>query len=169
MFYSDPHFGDENIVEKKHRPFKSVKEMNDCLVCNYKKFVKDDDLVIWLGDCVMGEEWECATSLPGKRILIKGNHDFDYNKLSKLGFLFIKEEDFVTINDKVCRLSHYPYSNYYNGKVTDFLQRDQEDFLIHGHTHQRRKMIENQIHVGVDSWDYCPVPLDSVKKMMICC
>jgi calcineurin-like phosphoesterase family protein len=166
FFYSDPHFGDQNLIDGKYRPFKSVKEMNDCLINNYKKIVKEEDLVIWLGDCVFGNEWEQVCSLPGKRILIKGNHDRNLKKLSKLKFLFMKDEDVMIIDNKTCRLSHYPYSDNYKGVVRKFLERNQEDFLIHGHTHQGRKMIDNQIHVGVDSWNYCPVPLNSIKYLI---
>jgi calcineurin-like phosphoesterase family protein len=166
FFYSDPHFGDQNLIDGKYRPFKSVSEMNGCLINNYKKLVKDDDLVIWLGDCVFGDEWEQACALPGKRILIKGNHDCDLDKLSKLNFLFIKDEDFIVINKKLCRLSHHPYSNIYKGVVRNFLEKGQEDFLIHGHTHQGRKIVGNQIHIGVDSWNYCPVSLYSIKYLI---
>ena len=90
----------------------------------------------------------------------------DLDKLSKLNFLFIKDEDFMIIDGKLCRLSHHPYSDNYNGVVRNFLQKGIEDFLIHGHTHQSRKIIRNQIHIGVDSWDYCPVSLCSIKEII---
>ena len=40
------------------------------------------------------------------------------------------------------------------------------EVLIHGHTHQPRRRDGNQIHVGVDAWDYAPVPLAAIEALI---
>ena len=39
-------------------------------------------------------------------------------------------------------------------------------WLLHGHTHQKDKVRDKQIHVGVDSWDGYPVSQDTISKII---
>ena len=70
---------------------------------NWSKIVTDDDTVIIPGDISWGLAAEDALpdllwldSLPGKKIILKGNHDFWWTTLSKLEKLF-KENNITTI------------------------------------------------------------------------
>jgi calcineurin-like phosphoesterase family protein len=38
--------------------------------------------------------------------------------------------------------------------------------LLHGHTHDRLKVRGNQIHVGVDAWDWGPALYDDVAELI---
>lgn len=64
----------------------------------WKNTVKDDDFVVIAGDISWGLTLDEAAgdlkflaSLPGKKILIKGNHDYWWSSLKKIDDLFKKE------------------------------------------------------------------------------
>jgi calcineurin-like phosphoesterase family protein len=40
------------------------------------------------------------------------------------------------------------------------------EVLIHGHSHVREKVRGNMIHVGVDAWDFFPVPISDVAAII---
>jgi len=45
--------------------------------------------------------------------------------------------------------------------------RRKGEVLIHGHTHLKRKLHENMIHVGVDAWDFRPVLYEEIEEMIL--
>jgi len=71
---------------------------------NWKAVVTDTDTVIVAGDISWGSSLEDSKddlmfldSLPGKKIISKGNHDFWWSTVSKLNGFF-KEKDLTTLN-----------------------------------------------------------------------
>ena len=81
---------------------------------NWKKLVSEDDTVIiggdvsWemkLSDCV--SDFEFINSLPGKKIISKGNHDYWWETASKLKS-FISENNFSDID--------FIYNNAYSAE-----------------------------------------------------
>ena len=76
---SDLHFNHERIIGFCDRPFRDVETMNSALRRQLLK-VGEDDLLIIAGDVVMGAESNILAlfELPGKKILVTGNHDFTY-------------------------------------------------------------------------------------------
>lgn len=76
---SDLHFGHKNIIKFENRPYKDVEEMTEGLINNWNSVVTANDLVYILGDfSFMGKRKteEVLKRLRGKKILIKGNHDY---------------------------------------------------------------------------------------------
>lgn len=70
---------------------------------------------------------------------------------------------------QVLRMSHFPYTGDSHDKPRYDRIRPKDDgkTLLHGHTHQSHVLTKSakgttQIHVGVDSWDYAPVSLDTL-------
>ena len=70
---------------------------------NWKKLVKDDDTVVIAGDISWAisleqskPDFEFINSLPGNKIILKGNHDFWWSTASKLNEFFEKN-NFNTI------------------------------------------------------------------------
>lgn len=71
---------------------------------NWKKLVNDDDTVVIGGDLSWAltlqeakPDFEFLNSLPGKKIIIKGNHDFWWSTATKINNFF-KENNFDTLN-----------------------------------------------------------------------
>ncbi len=84
---------------------------------NWKSKVKENDLVILPGDFSWAmdlkdtyEDFKYLSSLPGKKLLLKGNHDYWWNTLTKMRN-FLKENKFKNID--------FIQNNYYEfeGKV----------------------------------------------------
>ena len=73
---ADTHFYHENIIKFQGRP----NDFNKQIIKNWNKLVQYDDLVIHLGDVILGLNKEqtlpgILATLPGKKILCRGNHD----------------------------------------------------------------------------------------------
>lgn len=160
-FWSDQHFFHNNIIKYSNRPFRNVGEMNKNMFENYKKHIKDDDVVIFGGDLAFGhieEINEMLCEMPGTKILIIGNHDFENNgelkKYRKFDFMssFInfKIKDLQN-NDIDVLLSHYPiHSKHLNNKKIN----------IHGHIHEKLAG-EFNINISVEHTAYSPVLLNT--------
>lgn len=76
---TDTHFGHENIIKYCNRPFQNAHEMNKYIIDQWVKHVMPEDMIFHLGDVAMNIKKDTVASiihyLPGKKILIKGNHD----------------------------------------------------------------------------------------------
>jgi len=73
---ADTHFYHENIKKFQGRP----DDFNEQIIKNWNRLVQYNDLVIHLGDVIFGlnkeEQLPCLmATLPGKKILCRGNHD----------------------------------------------------------------------------------------------
>jgi calcineurin-like phosphoesterase family protein len=73
---ADTHFYHENIKRYQSRP----DDFNEQIIRNWNKLVAYDDVVIHLGDVILGRDQETTlpsimATLPGKKILCRGNHD----------------------------------------------------------------------------------------------
>jgi calcineurin-like phosphoesterase family protein len=73
---ADTHFYHENIKRYQGRP----DDFNEQIIRNWSKAVTYDDVVIHLGDVIFGLDKEkrlpsLMASLPGRKILCRGNHD----------------------------------------------------------------------------------------------
>lgn len=96
-----------------HLSFNTDKPMNifgekwnnyeEKLKVDWLKKVKEDDLVLLLGDFSWSmkledtyKDFEYLNNLPGKKILLKGNHDYWWNTVKKMNE-FIKNNEFNNI------------------------------------------------------------------------
>ena len=55
---------------------------------------------------------------------------------------------------------------FYKPRKFVFQKEDDGNFLIHGHTHSKRRVNGRQIHVGVDAWGYEPVPVGKIAEII---
>lgn len=122
---------------------------------NYKNTVKDDDVVIFLGDLCDGELYdpkelsEIILSLPGKKILVLGNNDlFGFDKYRDMGFKIVTYS-FIWRN---IVFSHYPLVNT-------------QSVNVHGHLHNCKQYwipYQNQIDAAYCDARVKPVLLKTV-------
>jgi calcineurin-like phosphoesterase family protein len=173
-FYSDPHFGHERICELSHRPFESIEEMNETLIKNYNEVIDIHDICLWLGDaflCNQEEAKPIMRRLHGYKVLLTGGHDKGSSWMVKAGFDLVSDADYLTfkIAGRIARACHYPY--WEKGDRHNMEQKPlyplkrKGEVLVHGHSHLKHRLHGNQIHVGVDAWDFKPVLWEQVEEL----
>ena len=170
---SDAHFGHERIIEYESRPFSSLADMNTGMLHNWNRVVSSDDIVINLGDFSLMNPFmtiELCQNLNGQIILINGNHDCRTRKFweERAGILkwFKRPQYFNGI-----WLTHMvdwkdlgnTLPKIWTGKL-DYVEIKPEDVVLHGHCHGKIKRFGQFINVGVDGWDFCPVPISRIVK-----
>lgn len=82
---------------------------------NWRRKVKEADTVVIPGDISWGmkfedskKDFEFLNALPGRKIILKGNHDYWWNTVSKME-RFFTENGFTTLN--ILNNNHYAYEN----------------------------------------------------------
>lgn len=193
FFYSDPHFGHRKLAEvrgfkgydAKGVPLGSgvypeIDIMDTALMNRYRALVELQDVVLWLGDCFFcGRERaaEIIGQLPGRKILLRGNHDQGHalSWYSGVGFDLVMDGEISLppIAGHTIRACHLPYAGTAHA-------RDAEDnrylglrpiprkgeILLHGHTHSTATWEGNGIHVGCDAWDLAPVSWAAIDTLV---
>ena len=158
-FISDTHFYHGNIIDYCNRPFSSVEEMNETLVQNWNRVVKQGDIVYHLGDVTMRHDWAFNSlwaRLKGRKRLIVGNHD-DVKYLSS-GSFFDKVMLWRIWNDKNIVFSHVPLHQSVLGER----KKRGPMINIHGHTHQNGSPSGSYKSVCVELTNYTPINLDEL-------
>lgn len=164
MFYftSDLHFDHKNIIKYCNRPFESVEKMNETIIENYNKRVRDKDICYILGDVMMyntESARECLNRLNGYKYLVNGNHDF----LKDNGTIFEWIKDYYKLrwNHKKFILCHYPFLSW-DGM-------DKGSYCLHGHQHnapeynqEMRAAGTKRYDVGVDANNFTPVSIEEI-------
>lgn len=179
-FTSDTHYWHENVIKFCDRPFKDLSHMHEVLIQRYNSRVKEQDVCIFVGDFSFGTAAQTKAilnQLNGTKILVQGNHD---KKTTCNKF----DVCFYTINMSIAgepvSIKHYPlrwprfshfkerllrwWKNTPNPRYLDRYPVDRGQFHIHGHTHSKERFKDNQIHVGVDAWDYYPVSIKDISQ-----
>lgn len=158
-FWSDQHFNHKNIINIVGRPFEDMEHMNSYMFEQYRKKIKPEDLVIWGGDIAFGPIENISkilSNLPGKKLLVMGNHDFDaknnfknYNAFDSSLMVFSYQEN---IDNNICNVivTHYPLDLKYIPENT---------VNIHGHIHAYLAG-EKRINMSVEQTQYMPVQLN---------
>jgi calcineurin-like phosphoesterase family protein len=52
-------------------------------------------------------------------------------------------------------------------KYMDFRPKDKDLWLLHGHVHEKWKIRDRMINVGVDVWDFFPVSIIEIEKILL--
>lgn len=186
FFTSDHHFGHRNIITYCNRPFNSIEHMNEVLIQKWNETVSPEDMVFYLGDFSLGKQWvrDIAPKLNGVKHLIAGNHDWCHPVQHKnkkqlqfeaiyrdAGFVSIALEDTMVLADILTpvRMHHMPYTGDHHSseeRYQEYRPINNGDWLLHGHVHTTWKIKDRQINVGVDVWDFKPVGLAEIVKII---
>lgn len=89
----------------------------------------------------------------GRKHLIVGNND-GLATLEAPGWATIQHYAEIAVDSRKLVLCHYPFRTW-NGIGGGTLD-------LHGHSHGRLAPVTRQYDVGVDVWDFRPVPLSAV-------
>jgi len=155
FFTSDEHYGHTNIIKYCNRPFKDVKEMDNKLIYLHNSIVKDDDIIIHVGDFTLKSKRQAENyirRLNGEHIFLKGSHDYWNKNLPDIWEKWI---------DKIYIVAcHYPFRTWPRSHFGD------KSINLHGHCHGKLEPLKNQWDVGVDNNDFYPIPLENLLKKM---
>ena len=169
-FISDTHFYHRAVISYCHRPFASVEEMNETLINNWNKTVKNTDIVYFLGDFSFSNaenNREVCRRLNGHKIMLRGNHDRSGGEIhwKKIGFdEVIDGEQKLYYIDKDCNMRYVVISH-----EPKYVRSD--EFNIHGHIHDA--LVENDypsmspknhLCVCVERINYTPISFEEIQK-----
>jgi calcineurin-like phosphoesterase family protein len=134
---SDPHFSHANILKFERSPgvplrdFKDVTEMNETMIDNWNRTVKDGDRVYLLGDVAFHPKVfeQIIPRLKGRIVLVPGNHEPP--KMRKYFHLFDDVRGYVVKKGVI--MSHIPI---HPGSLSRW------KINIHGHLHANNVLTE---------------------------
>ena len=165
-YTSDLHLGHKRILDFEVSSFSSLEDRQDLLIANWNMTVTSEDIVYILGDLFYGKKLDykyILTSLNGKKVLIKGNHDQWIEREPELESLFEGIYDYKVIlddNRKVV-LFHYP--------IADWNHKHYNSYHLYGHVHSRKSEStefmdkqENAFNVCTEVNNFRPVLLDTL-------
>lgn len=175
FFTSDLHFGHKNVVEFCERPWPDVEAMNNGLIERWNSVVGYNDDVFCLGDmffCGTIKAKEYMSRLNGLKYLVQGNHDWGKVKIhraNEFGFEWVqRHQHCIRIGNEDVILHHFPYEDDHTEEKRFLDERPINNgaWLLHGHVHRLWKVKNNQINVGVDVWDWKPIPESVIVEIM---
>src|ERR1043166_3748012 len=159
---SDPHLGHENIIKFANRP----QNHEELILDNWRNLVKEDDTILHLGDVVWRKpKLDLFSDLPGKKYLIKGNHDsrITVGAFNKRGFTVI--EPFVW-KDYIA-FTHRPITDLWPAPDNN----TKWHINVHGHLHGGTSIHEDDgqpilgkwyVDMSVEAWNYKPATLQQI-------
>lgn len=163
-FTSDLHLGHNSAIKMCERPFANIEEMNRTLINNINARVQKFDTLYVLGDIAyrtpVEEVNRMIAQMNGKKILIKGNHDKNYDPSLFEGIYDFLE---IKVDGQSISLMHYP--------MVEWPKSFHGSLHLHGHQHNKPEHNLKQkaqgilrYDVGVDANYYYPVALSEILK-----
>lgn len=178
FFTSDEHFGHQHLLQFQRKEFKLVAEMDEALIAAWQTVVDKKDMVYILGDLSFRKPVDTIAildRLPGRKVLVLGNHDKSVNKPAVRKY-FERIEDVleVKIQDADAYegrqrivMCHYPMISWNASRYGSW--------MFHGHCHanlQSDKLPQaKRLDVGVDmafklGLGYRPFSYEEAKQLM---
>jgi len=140
---SDLHFSHKRIREfcpDTRGNFTDITHMNEEMIRMWNEIVNPEDLVYILGDvafCSGSEAARIMARLNGRKILVKGNHDYSTLKDFNFQQSFESIHDYLEINydGTFVVMMHYPIAEF------NRMHRD-NSCHFYGHLHQNKSGLE---------------------------
>ena len=161
FFTSDTHFNDSRILTIDRRPFTSLAEHDEALTTFWNDTVGPDDEVWHLGDFARHDRATVdalLSRLNGRKNLIIGNNDGP-ETTAAVGWTSIQHYAEMTVDRTLLILCHYPFRTWN--------QMGRKSVDLHGHSHGKLKPLTRQYDVGVDAWNFRPVPLMTLLRKRV--
>lgn len=145
---TDTHINHTAMINSCGRP-----KNFSALVCqNWKRMVKSKDAIIHLGDCAWDDKgMEKLLKLPGKKILIRGNHDHKtFQEYMNMGWDFAAESFELKFDRLTILFTHALRWNH------------QTSINVHGHFHDlhREDFSHLYLPLSLESMGYMPIAID---------
>jgi len=170
---SDWHFSHTNIAgpkvsrwKKGYRDFDTTHDMNKTLTETINRYVKEDDILYFVGDFCFGGHHKTPTYrnlINCKTIhFVRGNHD---------GKVDLYKDNFTTLNNLV-EFDYKGYTFYLTHRPSiNWRGKDYGTIHLFGHVHNTVPGVGKSIDVGVDSayelfGEYRPFHIDEIIEIM---
>lgn len=157
---SDLHLGHQNAIPRYKRPFPMAKisEMDRVLIRNWNWTVKEEDIILYLGDLSFMSDLSPESylkRLKGSIYYLEGNHDIYYSHMSHCLFMNYDDISFLFIHDP------------------EELVRPFEGWVVHGHVHNKNltdfpffNPFEKRVNVSAEVIGYRPISLDEITRLV---
>ena len=155
--WSDPHFDHEGIIEHGGRPHPNAAAMTSRLCASWRDRVGPEDTIVCLGDVTIGQPKRTTLarlkSLPGRKVLVAGNHDFLPHQEWPKSYGFDEVVPTIVCNTRPGLLmTHEPLETVPAGH-----------WSVHGHVHGLgEERSPRHINVTVERTGYEPVRLSDL-------
>ena len=156
FFTADEHLGHTNILKYNDRPWDTVEEMDEGIIRRFNFAVAPGDTTVHAGDfCWLNNKKDVyktyVSRLNGSHIFLRGSHDHWLPDSAK--YIWRKR-----IDGELIMVGHYAMRvwecSHYNS------------WQLFGHSHGRLNTVGKQFDIGVDNYNYYPVPFDRIKSIM---
>jgi calcineurin-like phosphoesterase family protein len=148
---TDTHFNHQMLIDQGYRPA----DYQEQICRNWTRLVMPHDTVIHIGDVIMNrpsELQQILTALPGRKILVRGNHDRESDGwYHRAGFAFVAQG--ILIGG--VWLTHAPQVTLPDGAIIN----------LHGHlhagNHRKGPEVDYCKLLSLEADGYGPVELDT--------
>lgn len=152
---ADTHFGHKMLIEEGYRPA----NYDERIIKRWLQMVSPEDLVIHLGDVALPDSdkaiWEQIAELPGRKILVMGNHD-------KRSAKWYMERGFAFACDA------FELSDLWFTHAPRLIIPPHIRYNVHGHlhsgTHRHFELAKKHKLVSLEETSYTPVLVDKIAK-----
>ena len=158
--WSDLHLHHRNIIRYCHRPFETVEAMNEAILTAWRGTVGEVDTIICGGDIALagaleGGRLARVRAMPGRKLLVRGNHDF--NRKGRPADTGCEETwmSLVVTGAPPLLVTHIPMTEVPEGTAN-----------VHGHVHNNEPLRAGPyVNICVEHTGYRPLPLDAVRRL----
>ena len=160
--WSDLHLHHKNIIRYCNRPFQSVEAMNEALLAAWKETVGEADTIICGGDIALAgalkrERLARVRAMPGRKLLVRGNHDFGKNGRPADTGSDATWMALVITGNPTLLVTHIAMNEVPDGTVN-----------LYGHVHNNEPLREGPyVNICVEHTQYRPLPLVAVRRLAL--
>jgi len=174
LFTADTHFGHENVIRFCNRPFASATEMDEQLIENWNQTVDPNDIIYHLGDfSLLGKKQakDYFRQLNGRIHVVPGGHDHrwvgkgTYHSSSDHPVVILPPLQTIKVSIPNPGQPQLIVLCHYSLRVWD--RSHYGSWHLYGHSHGNLPPLDNSLDVGVDCWNYRPVPLKTIASKLI--
>lgn len=154
-YLADPHFGHSKITEFKDNNGDFIRPLNwlQLIIADWKERVNPQDRVYILGDVAIKRKGLLILNkLPGKKYLIKGNHDIF--KLKDYIPYFKDIRAYKMIPEYGIIFSHIP--------VHEEQLKNRFKFNVHGHLHNNTLKDSRYLNICLEQTNYQLITLEEI-------